>query len=161
VDAERLKYRQRIFYGLYTVVAAVMLFGVYIFVTFEETAIETVPPAEDVVVFAPLTPTPFPTPFPTNTASVEVPSSWNQGFSELMATKCSQCHSGSGALGGLDLSTYAGLFEGGVSGPAVLPGEPNESPLVVIQSEGNHPGQLSGEELALIRAWIEDGAPEE
>ena len=38
-----------------------MLVGVYLFVNYEETAIATVPPAEDVVVFAPLTATPLPT----------------------------------------------------------------------------------------------------
>jgi hypothetical protein len=58
------------------------------------------------------------------------------------------------------LSTYQGALKGGNSGPAIVPGDPGASLLVTKQAAGNHPGQLSGDELALIRQWIEAGAPE-
>ena len=156
-----LQKRRRVFFGVYSIIAIVLLFGVYQFVLFEETAITTISPAEDVVVFVPLPPTPFPTALPTETPSAELPTTWMQGFADLFESKCGQCHSGAGALGGLDLSTYEGVLTGGNSGPSVVPGDPDASVLVIRQAEGNHPGQLTGDELALVRAWIEQGAPEE
>jgi formate dehydrogenase gamma subunit len=156
-----LQKRRRAFYGVYSIVAVFLLFAVYLFVSFEETALTTIPPAEDVVVFVPLTPTPFPTALPTETPSAELPITWKDGFGELFEAKCGQCHTGSGALGGLDLSTYEGVLTGGSSGPAVVKNDADSSVLIIIQAEGNHPGQFTGDELALIRAWIEGGAPEE
>lgn len=153
--------RRSAFFGVYSIIAAVLLIGVYLFVTFEETAITTIPPAEDVVVFVPLTPTPFPTAIPTDTPSATLPTSWSQGFGELFQSKCGQCHSGEAALGGLDLSSYAGILAGGNSGAAVVAGNPESSLLITIQTTGDHPGQLSGDELALVRTWIGEGAPEE
>jgi formate dehydrogenase gamma subunit len=67
VEPQVLRRRRRPFAAVYGVVAVVLLVGIYWFVSFEESAITTVPPAEDVVVFAPLTPTPLPTPLPTST----------------------------------------------------------------------------------------------
>jgi formate dehydrogenase gamma subunit len=156
-----LNKRRITFFGIYTFVAIGLLIAVYLFVTFEETAITTIPPAEDVVVFVPLTPTPFPTAIPTETPSAELPSSWDEGFAELFGARCSQCHTGSAGLGGLDLTTYDGLVTGGNSGPSVNTDDPDSSILITIQAEGNHPGQFTGDELALLRAWIEEGAPEE
>jgi cytochrome b subunit of formate dehydrogenase len=153
--------RRRQYLGVYSVIAVVLLFGVFLFVTFEETAITTIPPAEDVEVFVPLTPTPFPTPIPTKTPSSGEPTSWDQGFKDLFVSKCGQCHTGPGALAEFDTSTYDGVLEGGTSGPAIVPGDVESSLLITRQAEGNHPGQFSGDELALIRAWIESGSPEE
>ena len=56
----------------YGVLTVVMLFGIYLFVTIEQTAITTVPPPEQVAVFAPLTPTPLPTPLPTSASSTAI-----------------------------------------------------------------------------------------
>jgi cytochrome b subunit of formate dehydrogenase len=156
-----LQQRRRVFFGIYSIVAIGLLAFVYLFVTFEETAITTIPPAEDVVVFVPLTPTPFPTAIPTETPSADLPTSWNQGFADLFESKCGQCHTGAGALGGLDLSTYEGIISGGNSGPGVATADPDSSMIMTIQAVGNHPGQFTGDELAIVRAWIEQGAPEE
>jgi hypothetical protein len=60
----------------------------------------------------------------------------------------------------LDLSSYVGITAGGVDGAVITPGDPDGSLLVSKQSAGGHPGQLSGDELALVRRWIEAGAPE-
>jgi hypothetical protein len=51
-------------------------------------------------------------------------------------------------------------LKGGDSGPAIIPGDPDDSLLVQIQSAGNHPGQLTEEELQLVIEWIQAGAPE-
>ncbi len=152
--------RKKIFFPIYTVAAVGMLFGVYFFVRGEETALTTVPPAEDLVVFAPLTPTPLPTPLPTPTPAPVAGNSWNEGIATIMEAKCAQCHAAS-ALGGLDLSSYESTMAGGVSGVAVIPGDPDASLLVSRQTSGDHPGQFSEDELNLVIEWILAGAPEE
>ena len=74
--------------------------------------------------------------------------------------KCTICHA-SGGQGGLDLTSYAGLLQGGASGPVIQPGDPNNSLLVQIQSGSQpHFGQLNPDELKTVIAWILAGAPE-
>ena len=73
---------------------------------------------------------------------------------------CASCH-GAGAIGGLDVSTYETLMVGGNSGPCIVPGKPEESLLVTIQSDAApHFGQFSSEELGAIILWIQQGAKE-
>jgi hypothetical protein len=69
------------------------------------------------------------------------------------------CH-GAAASGGLNLSTYADAMQGGSSGPAIVPGDSANSLLVTVQQSGDHPGQLTPEELAQVIEWIDAGAPE-
>jgi cytochrome b subunit of formate dehydrogenase len=159
-DPQEVAKRKRIFFPVYTFIAAIMLVGVYFFVAGEETAIATVPPAEEVVVFAPLTPTPLPTLVLTSTPPPDAGRSWNAGIEALVIQKCGTCHAAT-LLGGLDLSTYQGLLIGGSSGPAITPGNSDESTMVQRQLDGNHPGQFTSEELELVIDWIQAGAPEE
>jgi formate dehydrogenase gamma subunit len=160
VDSRSLARRKRLFYPLYGLLAAAMLFGIYAFVSLEQTAITTLPPAENVVIYSPLTPTPLPTALPSVTPPPITAVTWDGGISAILAGKCSVCHGGPAGLGGLDLSSYVGITAGGVDGAVITPGDPDGSLLVSKQSAGGHPGQLSGDELALVRRWIEAGAPE-
>ncbi len=161
VDAKVKVKRERIFWPTYGILAAVMLVGVYLFVNYEETAIATVPPAEEVVVFVPLTPTPLPTPLPSPTPlPVGAGTSWEGGLGELFEGKCGSCHNSSSKLGGLDLSSYQAALSGGNSGQGIVPGDPTSSQVLIIQSAGGHPGQLSTDELDTVIQWIEAGAPE-
>ncbi|MCJ7823375.1 MAG: cytochrome b/b6 domain-containing protein, partial [Anaerolineales bacterium] len=86
VDPAELKRRQRGFFPVYGLVALLMLIGIYGFITMEDTAITTLPPAEQVQVFAPLTPTPLPTLLPSATpgASLVAASSWEEGIADLI-----------------------------------------------------------------------------
>lgn len=84
---------------------------------------------------------------------------WDGNISVLFQEKCGACH-GPTAMGGLNLSTYSDLLNGGQSGPVVVPGESTASLLVSIQEAGEHPGQLTSEEIARVVAWIEAGALE-
>ncbi|MDX1435340.1 MAG: cytochrome b/b6 domain-containing protein [Anaerolineales bacterium] len=161
LDPERKKRRQRIFVPVFSVITIIGLLGIFGFVTLEQTAITTLPPEEQVPVFVPLTPTPFPTPIPTQAPPTPSSVTWNGGIGDLFIGRCGACHSGSGGLGGLDLSTYEGALAGGNNGPAVVPGDPESSLVISRQLSGNHPGQFSEEELALITEWIGDGALEE
>jgi mono/diheme cytochrome c family protein len=77
----------------------------------------------------------------------------------LFQAKCSTCH-GAAATGGLNLSTYADAMKGGNTGPVIVPGDSANSLLVTKQQAGNHPGQLTPEELAKVIEWINAGAPE-
>ena len=159
-DPEGEKKRLRIFLPVYSVVASLMLVGVFFFVTDEETAITTVPPASNVEVFVPLTPTPFPTPAPTPTPKPILSVTWDGGVGELMNAKCGTCHNAGSMLGGLDVSSYQAALAGGNSGPGFTAGDPDNSPLFTRQVSGDHPGQLSEEELTTLREWIAAGAPE-
>jgi mono/diheme cytochrome c family protein len=77
----------------------------------------------------------------------------------LFQSKCIACH-GAGELGGLNLSTYADAMQGGASGPVIIPGDGTNSLLVIRQQAGNHPGQLTPEEIAQVIEWIDAGALE-
>jgi formate dehydrogenase gamma subunit len=167
IAPDALASRRRTFFGVYGILAIFMLIGSYFFVAYEQTAIATIPPAEDVTVFAPLTPTPIPTlppPPPTSTpplvTAVDLPAAWQDGIGDLMNHKCVSCHSSSIASGGLDLSSYQAAMAGGDSGPAIVPGESHTSLLVSRQASDGHPGQFSSDELEQIVHWIELGAPE-
>jgi cytochrome b subunit of formate dehydrogenase len=161
-NPKELKKRQRIFYPFAAVVAIVSAFGIYGFVTFEQTAITTLPNRETVAVFVPITPTPRPTPTltPTPVPGLEAAAdTWDGKYGELFRLRCSTCH-GVTAVGGLSLADYQKALEGGNSGPAIVPGDPDRSKLVEVQSAGNHPGQLTPEELEDVINWIKSGAPE-
>lgn len=160
-DPKGERKRLLIFLPVYSVLAAVMLVGVYFFVAGEETALATVPPASDVDVFVPLTATPFPTAAPTATPEPILSVTWDGGVGELLNTKCGTCHNDSSKLAGLDLTSYQTALTGGNSGPAFVAGDPDNSPIIIRQEAGNHPGQLTSEELDLLREWISAGAPEQ
>jgi formate dehydrogenase gamma subunit len=159
VAPEILRKRRRIYFPIYAVLAAVMLAGVYAFVTIEETSITTLPPAERVSIYAPLTPTPLPTALPTKPPQ-EIGATWDAGIGALFQEKCVLCHSDSSGLGGLDLSSYESALKGGVSGLLIIPGDSANSLLIIRQATGDHPGQLSIEEIARVRDWIDAGAPQ-
>lgn len=72
---------------------------------------------------------------------------------------CTACHTGD-ASGGLDLNSYEALLAGGETGPAVVPGDPDASVLVQVQSTDDHFRNLSEADLDSIIEWILAGAPE-
>jgi cytochrome b subunit of formate dehydrogenase/mono/diheme cytochrome c family protein len=76
----------------------------------------------------------------------------------LFQTKCAACH---GTMGGLTLTTFESTLHGGTSGPAITPKDPDNSLAIKKQVTGGHPGQLTPEEIELVRKWIAAGAPEQ
>jgi nitrate/TMAO reductase-like tetraheme cytochrome c subunit len=102
----------------------------------------------------PPTPTPMPTP-------AEGPLTYDGSIGPLLQARCGACHSPSGGIQGLDLTTYQGIMTGSVNGKVVVPGNPDESMIVQKQSgDQPHFGQLNPQELELVVKWIEAGAPE-
>lgn len=64
-------------------------------------------------------------------------------------------------MAGLNLTTYATTMTGSDNGPVIMPGDPEGSVLVQVQTgEQRHFGQFTPEELLLVIEWIADGAPE-
>lgn len=157
-----LRQRQQIFFPAALIFTIAFGFGIYKFANFEVTAITTVPQGETAQIYVPVTPTPrpSPTPPPTLAPGAEVGAmTWDGYFSGLFRNRCSTCH-GQTKVAGLSLSTYQDALQGGDSGPAIIPGDPDNSILVQKQSTGNHPGQLTIDELNQVIAWILAGAPE-
>jgi len=157
--AKTLRRRTQVFIPAAALLTVALSFGLFKFITFEETAITTIPPAESAPVFVPQTPTPVPTSPPTPTSAGVSAASWEGGFAQLFRNRCSTCH-GQTAVSGLSLATYAEALVGGNQGPAIVVGDPDASILVQVQSTGKHPGQLTIDELQQVIDWIKAGAPE-
>jgi cytochrome b subunit of formate dehydrogenase len=158
VDPKTLRKRQRVFYPVAGVLAVVMLLGVYGFVSGEKTAITTVPPLQNLgPIYVPQTPTPAPT--ATVASAVSGPVTWDASIGPMLQAKCSLCHGSTTKTNGLSFSSYADAMLGAQDGPVITPGDLN-SKLVQIQSAGGHPGQLTADELTIVKNWIAAGAPE-
>jgi len=157
---EVIRKRERAFLPGAALLAVALGFGLLRFVTFEQSAITTVPPGEVVDPFIPQTPTPAPTLAPIPTVAGVRPASWRGRFEGLFRDRCGSCH-GITAVGGLSLAEYDSALAGGNSGPGIVVRDAQASWLVRIQSQGGHPGQLTSEELAEVIDWIEAGAPEQ
>ena len=154
--------RQAIYVPLASVIGAVLVVTIFRFMTFEKTAIDTLPQRfnENVQVFAPLTPTPFPTPRPTEpppTAVAVANADWTT-IGPILEKECATCHNGS--VAGLDFTTYAGAMKGGKDGAVIKPGDPANSMMVQKVAGGAHPGKLSPAELEALKTWIANGASE-
>ncbi|MCS7023163.1 MAG: PSD1 and planctomycete cytochrome C domain-containing protein [Bryobacteraceae bacterium] len=89
-----------------------------------------------------------------------------QQVQQIFAESCAGCHQAGNAQGKLRLDTLEGLAQGGVSGPAVTPGNSAGSLLVQRLTSANPtlrmpPGgaPLGADKIATIRRWIDSGAP--
>ena len=154
---EEINQRRRIYVPVALTLALAMTAGIYFFVSFEKTALTTVPPMEKAAVYAPLPPTPFPTIAPIIDAEL----TWKGGVGELFQRRCGECHGSQFAEGGLDTSDYQRLLAGGDTGSGIILGEPHDGEVYSRQVAGDHEGQFNGEEMAVVQDWIEIGAPEE
>jgi mono/diheme cytochrome c family protein len=83
----------------------------------------------------------------------------------LLARHCVSCHGAAKPRGGLRLDTAAAAVKGGKSGPSVVPGHADESPLIeAVLGEGTTERMplkrppLSDRQVATLRAWIDQGA---
>jgi cytochrome b subunit of formate dehydrogenase len=156
VDPAAARQRSRLYLPVAGLLSAALLFGVYRFITFEETAIATIERPRADQVFVPLTPTPRPTPLPSPTPLALDPV-WAGNIEVLLADRCVQCH---GGAAGLDLATHSLALQGSDSGPVIVPGDSANSLLLTKIAGGRHPGRLSEPELQVLAAWIDAGAPE-
>jgi hypothetical protein len=81
----------------------------------------------------------------------------------LLIDKCQGCHGEKKQKGDLRLDSLQAAMEGGESGSAVVPGKPDESPLIDAinyQSFEMPPdGKLSESEIEILTEWVKRGAP--
>src|SRR5262245_16072067 len=88
----------------------------------------------------------------------------------LMLQNCTTCHGGRRREAGLDLRTRASMLKGGKSGPALVPGHPEQSLILKRIRAGKMPPfeqmmqvsvkPFSASEIERISQWIALGAPE-
>ncbi|MBL9210154.1 MAG: DUF1553 domain-containing protein [Opitutaceae bacterium] len=85
----------------------------------------------------------------------------------ILAERCYECHAADTKIkAGLRLDLTAGWLQGGDSGPAVIPGNVDQSPLIKavrytgLDFEAMPPkSALPKEEVALLEEWVKRGAP--
>lgn len=98
-------------------------------------------------------------------AAGPAPVSYSREVAPVLAFHCHRCHEGPG----LDTRSYAGLVRGGNLGPAVVPGDPERSPLVQFVEGRRGEARrmplgappLEAEQVALIRRWVAEGSRED
>lgn len=82
----------------------------------------------------------------------------------IIRANCLACHNAEKRKGGLSLASYEDVLEGGRSGAIVRPGRGHDSLVMRRMSGDVEPQMPLGEaplipsELAIIRAWIDEGA---
>lgn len=87
----------------------------------------------------------------------------------ILIDTCAKCHNPSRARrsGGLDQTSRDGLLRGGNSGPAIIAGKPEESPLIArVKLPADHEDRmppeprdpLTPEQIAALEQWIRDGS---
>jgi hypothetical protein len=85
----------------------------------------------------------------------------------LLATKCFACHGALKHESGLRLDAASLLRQGGDSGPAITPGDAEQSLLIHKVTAGeiermppaDEGEPLTPQQIALVKAWIDQGAP--
>jgi Protein of unknown function (DUF1553)/Protein of unknown function (DUF1549)/Planctomycete cytochrome C/Concanavalin A-like lectin/glucanases superfamily len=81
----------------------------------------------------------------------------------LLAQRCFECHGEDESEGDLRLDSLAAMLSGGQTGPAIVPGKPDESELIAAinyESLEMPPDEkLDDEEIAILTRWVSLGAP--
>jgi mono/diheme cytochrome c family protein len=81
----------------------------------------------------------------------------------ILAERCQGCHGASKHKNGLRLDSRAAALAGGITGPAVVPGKPEESLLIDAINYGDlqmpPKAKLTAPEIAALTKWVALGAP--
>lgn len=94
---------------------------------------------------------------------------FEQKIRPVLVQRCQECHSATAEAanqlkGGLRVDSRAALLTGGDSGPAIVPGQPDESLLIAAiryeSFEMPPQGRLPDDVVANFVKWIEMGAPD-
>lgn len=84
----------------------------------------------------------------------------------ILRKHCLNCHNPDKAKSDLNVATYQALMTGGSSGEAIKPGSPDQSLLYRLMAHLDEPHmppkqpKLPDADLAIVKKWIELGAPE-
>ena len=86
--------------------------------------------------------------------------SFAQDILPILTGHCGECHNDTARTAGLSLTSYAGIT---AAAGVVVPGDPDGSMLIQMIQDGMMPpgGRTppTADELAALRAWILQGAP--
>ena len=99
----------------------------------------------------------------------ELPVDFSKDIYPLFKKNCIACHNSSKARAQLNLESPKAILKGGSEGPAVVPGKPDESLLLILAAHQEDPVMppltnkanavaFTPEELGLIKLWIAEGA---
>ena len=85
----------------------------------------------------------------------------------ILLLRCTVCHGAQKQEGSLDLRTVAGMLKGGKSGPAIIPGKPDQSLLITKIKSGAMPPRrrlveasikpIEPQEIKRLEQWIAQG----
>jgi len=96
-------------------------------------------------------------------ASLEAIKFFENEVRPILANRCYKCHKGRTAKGGLALDSRHGMMTGGDSGPAIVPGDPDESLMIEAVNYASYEmppkEQLPEKEVAVLTKWVAVGAP--
>ncbi|MEZ5966535.1 MAG: c-type cytochrome domain-containing protein [Planctomycetota bacterium] len=104
---------------------------------------------------------------PANDAKDEELVTWRNRIEDLLGERCAGCHDQDSKKGGLDVTSFAAVREGGSSGNTLVPGEPDQSRLYRLVAHEERPfmpkdeDRLPAAAIAALRRWIEQGASED
>lgn len=104
---------------------------------------------------------------PVTTTAILHPS-YSRNLLPIFNTECTPCHTNTPFAANFQINTYAGIMKGGTLGPAVIPGTPERSHLVLLL-EGKDPAApgmqmplggapLTRAQIETVANWIRDGA---
>ena len=83
---------------------------------------------------------------------------YNSQIQPIFDDRCVSCH---GSMGGLNLTSYENLMDGGLSGDEVIPYDHASSELWIRVNSGQMPpgnNDLTDAQVDLIAQWIDEGA---
>ncbi len=93
--------------------------------------------------------------------------SYYQDVRPILQRRCQACHQPASKQGDLLLTDHQGFRQGGKSGPAFVPGEPEESIIIAHLTGKRGPrmplglSPLTDSEIELFRLWIRSGAQDD
>jgi mono/diheme cytochrome c family protein len=102
-------------------------------------------------------------PAPAPPASAQDPDFFENKVRPIFAENCYDCHT-SAEMGGLRVDSRERILQGGKSGPAVMPGDPDKSLLIqAVRQSGDlkmpKGGKLKPAEIQALADWVKMGAP--
>ena len=84
----------------------------------------------------------------------------------IFRKRCAACHNGNRQSGGLDLTNFTNMMQGGSSGGSIEPGDSDNSYLYLLITHEESPemppngNKIPDQEIAIIKNWIDAGALE-
>ena len=99
-------------------------------------------------------------------AAADRPIDFTRDIKPILQVSCVRCHARGRDRGGFSIETRERMLKGGDDGPALVPGDSASSHLIALVA-GLDPDEvmpkkgsrLTSEQVGLLRAWIDQGAP--